>query len=334
MPAMQTEAVFLPYFSAGQALSMKLVNATVDGKAESVVSDELAALVDLSPIARPWQEAYLEFEVRLDEAAPRITELVPRTERSQPKLSLIGSVHASRTYRRWPAPGTWDAGRETGQLLVAIRRSDVSGSIELRSMLARAEDQADDPTLATEKAARVAWSREWRINVDPPGHRAGQGLQTAWEEFRTSGSRWRRQHSELLFHLDTTSGDPILFLNSGIDPDLQAVLKEEAPRGKKAAARDVVFAGIAVSVWSSLLVEAEQALPAEGLPDPGWRRNVLERIAGALSPDVPADDALSRLTRELRDPNGGSAIRERVATVILEMSNMRGHAETLVRELV
>ena len=333
MPAMSTETVFLPYLSAGEGLSLKLVGATVDGQHKDVQSDPEAGRVDLVTLGTQWQDLTLEFAVSLDRAGPKIREMVPRTERETPRVALMGSLHSSRTYRRWAATGTWEYDSATGRLDATIRRSEVAGVVELRAFLLRTAAQGVDTDLATEKGARLAWSREWRLQVEPPEHRAGPGLQTTWEEFRNSSSRWRREHPELIFHLDTAPDPPILFLNSGIDPDLQAVLNEEAPRGKQAAARDLVFAAVALSVWSSLAGEAERALPSEGLVEPGWKRNVLQKIAEVVSPGLSEEEALESLTAELRDKNGGAGVHDRMATAILEVSNLRGFAENLVREL-
>jgi hypothetical protein len=333
MPSMSTETVFLPYLNAGEALVLTLVSATVDGQHASVQWDPETCRVDLVALAAGWQEVLLEFAVAFDGSGPKSGELVLPEERGDPVVALLGNLHCSQTYRRWAAEGAWDSSHASGRIEMTVRRPEVAGAVELRALLVRTTAQARDVGLASEKGARLAWSRQWRIDVESPEQRAGPGLRTEWEEFRNSTSRWRRQHPELLFHLDTTSEEPILFINSGIDPDLQAVLKEEAPRGKKAAARDVVFAAIASSVWSSLAGEAERALPHEGLPEPGWRRNALQQIAEGMSPALSGEEALERLVKDLHDENGGAGVRERMATAILEITNLRGFAEGLVREL-
>src|SRR5439155_14990398 len=113
---------------------------------------------------------------------------------------------------------------------------------------------------------------------------------------------------EVLFHLDTTQAEPVLYLNKDTDPDVHAILTEEAPRGKKAALRNVFFAAIAFPVWSCLLRAALTAVDGEGHVDPGWQRNVLAEVAAVANPKFDRQEALRRLITDLKDDSGGHGI--------------------------
>jgi hypothetical protein len=133
----------------------------------------------------------------------------------------------------------------------------------------------------------------------------------------------------VLFHLDTSHTEPILFLNNDADPDLHAILADEAPRGKKAVLRNVLFSAIAFPVWTCLLRTALTAVDADGHIDSGWQKNVLTELAAVAEPDCDRPEALRRFIRDLKDPAGGRAIEERVPVIIAEMVSFRKKAEDL-----
>ena len=168
MPATSTETVFLPYLNAGEALILSLVSATVDGRTEAVRSDPDTGHVHLHALGSAWQQVTLGFEARLDSAAPKLAEMVPRSERSEPNVALVASLHSSKTYRRWAATGSWDRAKAVGRVQATINRSEVVAAVEFRAFLLRTTQQNDERDLGSEKAARLAWSREWRVDVDPP----------------------------------------------------------------------------------------------------------------------------------------------------------------------
>lgn len=334
MPQMQTQSIFLPYVNGGDALALSLSEAQVDGRTREIEVNSETAACDLSPLGSDWSDANLVFEVHAGREAPSAIELVPRRESGAPPIRLVGSCHCARTLRRWSAQGTWDSRTGHGRIDVPLARRELSGSIEMMVFLARTAQQSDDAQLATDVGARLMSSRQWRIYVDPPPERFGPGLPTRWEDFARSESPWRRGHSHLLFHLDTSASQPVLYLNERIEPDLRAVMEDVAPRGRKARLRNVVFAAIGLSVWATLLQTARRSLPTEGDPDPGWQRNVLELIATAVEPDATEDEALRTFLADLRDTSGGRGVEERIAAAILSTCGLREHAEALIAELV
>src|SRR5437867_10836027 len=107
MPTMSTESVFLPYLCGNEGLSLKLVGATVDGRREEVQSDSESVRVDLFTLGDEWRQVSLSFLVTLDGAAPKVKEMVPRSERGKPSSALLGSLHRSRTVRRCACTGSW-----------------------------------------------------------------------------------------------------------------------------------------------------------------------------------------------------------------------------------
>lgn len=331
MPAMDTEAVFLPYVNAGESLRLSLTSTAADGKDQPSVLGSDNASLDLSGIGE-WTEIRLTFKVEVDQGTPAVTDLLPPGESLAPPVALLASLHCSSTYRRWGSIGTWDHTTQSGHLEFLLKRDNLADAVELNVLLTRTTAQTADPLLAMDTQARLAWSRQWRIHLTPGAQKRGTGLDTRWENFKQSESTWRRNHAGLLLHLDTTPEQPRLYLNSAVDQDLQTVLKEEAPRGKKAAIRDLVYSAISLSVWSSLVQHARQGLSSEAVPA-GWQRNVLLSVARQVSPGLSDDAALHELVDDLRDANGGRGIEERVAAAILELSKLRVQAEQSVRDL-
>jgi hypothetical protein len=201
--------------------------------------------------------------------------------------------------------------------------------VDLHVFVVRATAQSLEPHLAEDAAARIIAARRLTIRVDSPERRLGPGLNIEWESFKSSKHPYRAAHADVLFHLDTSSNEPVLILNKDVDPDLQAILTDEAPRGKKAGIRNVLFAAIAFPVWTCLLRTALMALDVDGHVDPGWQKNVLAELALVAEPGCDREEALRRFIRDLKDQSGGRAIEERLPVIIAELVGFRKKAEDL-----
>jgi len=208
-----------------------------------------------------------------------------------------------------------------------LNRSEVLGAVDVTVFVVRKAKQERDIAFASDTAARLIASRRLAIRIDPVERRPGPGLAIQWESFKSSQHPYRSKNVAVLFHLDTAKGEPVLFLNKDSDPDLQVILGSEAPRGRRAVLRNLLFSSIAMPVWNSLVRLALKEVSEDGSIAPGWQRNVLSAVASVAAPDCGAEEALQRLVRDLRDPSGGFAIEERLPVVIAKLVQFREKAE-------
>jgi hypothetical protein len=328
-----TQSVFFPYIYGDETLRLQLSKCELDGASFTPRWDADAMECDLSSAAS-WKRGLLQFQVSRDPDALWVPELVPASERISPPVRLVATAHCAPTFRRFRCEGAVDIKAERGQIEVPLLREELAGALHLDVVVVRASPQTLEPHLAGDAAARIIASRRLVIRIDPPVRRPGPGLNIVWESFRSSAHRYRASHAGVLFHLDTSKTEPALFLNSDADPDLYAILKEEAPRGKKAILRNALFSAIAFPVWMCLLRTAAMAIDAEGHIEPGWQRNVLEELARVDQPGCDSQEAMRRFIRDLRDQSGGHAIEERLPVIVAELLNFRKCAEDLAGVLL
>lgn len=321
----RTQTVFFPYIFGGETLRIDLSDCELDGKKFNAGWNPDAMECDLSS-AGAWGSGLLRFRVSRDPSSMWVPDLVPKTERKNPPVRLVASTHCGATFRREKCEGTLDVKGETGHLEVQLTRQNVVGFVDLHVFAVRATGQSVEPHLAEDAAARIIAARKVTIRVDAPERRLGPGLDIEWESFKGSKHPYRAAHADALFHLDT-SKEPILFLNKDTDPDLQAILTDEAPRGKKAGLRNVLFAAIAFPVWTCLLRTALMAVDVDGNVEPGWQKNVLVELAVVAEPGCDREEAVRRFIRDLKDQSGGRAIEERIPVIIAELIGFRKKAE-------
>jgi hypothetical protein len=324
----RTRAVFFPYIFGDETLRVELTDCQLDGKTFDAGWNVETMECDLSP-ASPWDSGLLRFKVSRDPSAMWIPDLVPSSERKKPPVKLIASTHCGATFRREKCEGSLDVKGETGQLEISLTRQNLVGFVDVHVFVVRASAQSVEPHLAEDAAARIIAARRVMIRIDAPERRLGPGLNIEWESFKGSKHPYRAAHAGVLFHLDTSRTEPILFLNKDADPDLQAILTDEAPRGKKAGLRNVLFAAIAFPVWTCLVRTALVAVDADGHIEPGWQKNVLAEVAVIAEPACDREEALRRFIRDLKDPSGGHGIEERLPVIIAELVNFRKKAEDL-----
>lgn len=322
---------FLPYQAESDALELHLTSVHLDGESVDVDADETKRSVDLTGLG-DWAQARLEFTVSVLRGASRALELIPPREKSKPPLALIASLKSAHTFRRWPAKGAFDADKETGHLVVELERSNTVDAVDMTTYLVRTSHQQQDPMLASEPGSRIMSARSWTFRVDPPTRQPGGGLEIKWQDFASSKIEFLASRPRLLFHLDTTGEAPRLLLNSGLDPDLQSVMSEEAPRGHKATIRNLIFGSIAVPVWMSLVREAERTATRteSGSLEPGWQKDALTIFATEAHPDLSEDAALEQLLRDLGDDAGGHDLHERLPGIAAGMVDFSQRAIDLL----
>lgn len=320
------QTIFFPYIFGDETLRVDLSTCELDGKTFNARWDAESLECDLSG-AGAWDSGRLQFTVSRDPSAVWVLDLVPVSERKSPPVRLLGTAHCGPTFQRRKCEGNLDIKAERGTLEVPLTRKDLAGSVDLDVFLVRTSPQTVEPHLAGDAAARIIASRRITVRIDAAARRPGPGLNIEWESFKVSKHPYRAAHSNTLFHLDTSALEPVLFLNKDADPDLHAILTEEAPRGRKAALRNLLFAALAFPVWTCLIRTALTAVDADGDVPPGWQRNVLAELAVIAEPACEREEAMRRFIRDLRDPSGGKAVEERLPVMIAELVNFRKKAE-------
>jgi hypothetical protein len=328
MAESKARTVFFPYLYADQGLIVQLKECLVDGKPIEVVWSLDSLECDLSAVAK-WRRADLKFEVVPEPEAGWVPEFVPGPERTDPPVVIMASMHCQKTFRRSRWVGALDVQARKGLVTVQLERASLRGTADLTFFVVRTTAQDVDPQCATDASARLMGSRVVTLRIDEPAPHFGPGLKVEWESFSASKHRYRLQHSKALFHLDLdTRSEPILFLNSDADPDLCAVLKEQAPGGRRAAIRNSVFAGIAIPVWNCLLRAALAAVSQEDDEvDPGWEKNVLTYVANVAEPDCEPAEAMRRLVKNMKRPEAQRSMEERLPVIFSELVKMREYAE-------
>lgn len=322
----RARAVFFPYLYTDDTLRIDLSGCELDGKSFNARWNSESMECDLSG-AEPWSSGLLRFAIAREPKAIWVPDLVPPSERGKPPVRLVGTAHCGATFYRRACAGSLDVKGESGTLEVPLARKSLAGALDVDVFVVRKSAQSVDPQLASDAAARIIASGRITVRIDSPTRRPGPGLNIEWESFKASKHPYRAAHSGALFHLDTAGPEPILFLNKDADPDLHAILTEEAPRGKKAALRNVLFAAIAFPVWTCLVRTALAAVDDEGKVPDGWQRNVLVELAAIGEPNCDREEAMRRFIRDLRDPAGGHGIDERLPVIIAELVSFRKKAE-------
>lgn len=322
----RARAVFFPYLYSDDTLSVDLTGCELDGKPVNAKWDSETLECDLASM-QPWTVGSVRFKVSRLPKSVWVPDLVPSSEKAKPPVRLVGAAHCGPTFYRRSCDGVVDVKGESGTIEVLLTRNDMSGALDVDLFIVRSTRQADDPQLASDAAARIIGSRRITVRIDPPSRRPGPGLHIEWESFKASKHSYRASHATALFHLDTSGIEPVLFLNKDTDPDLHAILTEDAPRGKKAALRNVLFAAIAFPVWNCLVRTALPAADSDGEVPEGWQKNVLVELALIAEPACDRQEAMRRFIRDLRDPAGGRSIEERLPVIIAELVNFRKKAE-------
>ncbi len=328
MSRSRTQSIFFPYVFGEEALQVDLLKCDLDGRPATPVWDADAMECDLSSMGS-WTKGSLLFQVTREPESFWMSELVPPSERGDPPVRLLAAAHCAATFRRLRFDGTLDVKEGTGRVEVQLTREELAETVSLDVFVVRSKEQSVDSALAGETAARLVASRRLVIRIEPAARQRGPGLNVIWEGFAASTHPYRAAHSATLFHVDTSGREPVLYLNSDSDPDLYAILKEEAPRGKRAILRNVLFSAIAFPVWTCLLRNAAMAIDEEGNVASGWQRNVIMELARVDWPDCDEQEALRRFIRDMRDETGGHAFEERLPVILAELISFRKSAEEL-----
>jgi len=183
------------------------------------------------------------------------------------------------------------------------------------------------------------------VLFDEPHHPPGGKLPVRWEDFSRSDSRWRREHADSLFALDSSEDPPVIQLNSGI-PQAYSVLQSHGTRGMKARIRDATYSTIVHQVWSSLLAIALAELagtvvwPEEEHLDPeerlgrmgGWQQSIVRDWSIYLYPDRDPEAALEEVVSAADDARKMTDVMSRLPNAIQKRLRTGRGFEGLVRE--
>ncbi len=270
-------------------------------------------------------------------------KVVAPAERGNPPLDLQLLYQSVESRKRCVLSLPGDGVHE-GRLI--LRRRDWRGAVEMRAVLVRTADV--DHGLAGYAGARgslVAWSAPRRVVFDEPLQPPGGQLRVRWEKFSTSPSRWRREHADNLFALDTTGDLPVVFLNSAVS-QAYPVLQSSGTRGRRARIRDATYSMIVHQVWSSLLAIAlaelaqsmslseEESLDPETRLEqiPTWQQSILRDWSTYLYPDRDPESALEELVSAGGDARKTGDVMSRLPNAIQKrLRTVRGF-EGMVRE--
>lgn len=327
MPESTARTVFYPYLYGDQAITVRMESCVIDGRSVPEVWRE-----DLMECGLPdehWIQAILRFVIEAPIESEWVSDYVPEAERKDPPVELIARLHCGRTFTRTKFRGELNFAERKGIVSMVLNREKLQDRAEVDFFLVRTIRQTIDSHYASDSAARLMGSPTVTIRFGRSAQRLGSGLDTEWESFTTSLHTYRKNHSGALFHLDLIPSPPKLYLNNDADPDLRAILKDEAPRGKKASVRNIAFAAIAVPVWYCLLQAAVSDADDDGDFKPGWKKNVLACVAAVSEPDCEPTEALRRLVKKLLDPAKPRPIDEELPVILADLVKFREKLESV-----
>ena len=270
-------------------------------------SNEEVGTLDLTHEDRPWER--LRFQVEASLPDDDVARLLPMGAAPSQELKMYVGVTCTTTRLREAVELGRDGDVWRGH--VALRRSQVRGTVELTPFLVRATDLLTEPAfpqgqpLATEHAMRVGEGRRLALVVDPPNRALKGFVKTVWENFAESTDPVRRGNDSLVHDLDLGGDEPVLVLNSG-HTGMRAALHSRKRTGGAAVMRHTLNAGIAHDVWLQLFLVALGAIDYSEesgevtLPGQPWKRRVLEALIENVPSTLPKDQRLKNLV-QLRD---------------------------------
>jgi hypothetical protein len=270
-------------------------------------SDEDVTTFDLSHEDLPWERIRFEVEASLPDE--ELEKLVPVGGDATEELRMYVGIASPLTRLREAVELVRDGALWRSH--VVIRRSQVSGTVQLTPFLVRATDLPDGTVgpdgimVASGHAMRVGEGRRLALMVDPPNRSLKGFVKTVWEDFSQSQDPMRRANDTLPFDLDLDGEEPILILNS-LQLGMRAALYSRKRTGGAAVMRHTLNAAIAQSVWMQLYLASVASLDYSedtgevGLPAQNWKRRVLDGLIDQLSSTLPRDQRLKSIV-QLRD---------------------------------
>lgn len=324
---------FYPYRTAPEQIRL-----TIDTE-----SAEVRRSGDGSVLAYP--DGTEAIDIRISIAIPDsvFERVIAPVESADPPLD-VQVVYRSTESRKRSALSVSGDGIHEGTL--TLRRRDWRGAVEIQAILVRTRDGDGLPGgFASARGSLLAWSPPRSVLFDEPPQPPGGQLRVQWEDFGRSPSRWRREHADDLFALDTTGDLPVVFLNSRIS-QAYAILQSPGTRGPRARIRDATYSMIVHQVWSSLLaialaelarnmdlLEEDRLDPEERLGHiPGWQQSIVRDWSNYLYPDRDPGSALEDLVLAAGDPSKVRDVMSRLPNAIQSrLRTVRGF-DGLVRE--
>lgn len=290
-----TVSRFYPYQTAPEGVALRVAS-----------SDPTTASADdgsLRATDQELDELILELELSVSDAT--YEKVLPPSASPIEDTNLVVIARSTESRRR----EAYQVG-DDGSVVLALKRNEWVGLVELFGALVRSRDASDSTGFAMHRGALIAWSDVVSLRFDEPPDRRGDNLPVTWIKFSERPDL--RSNLEHLFAVDP-GNPPELLLNSDVD-QLSEVLDNKGTHGVKPRIRDAVFMQIAHQVWTSLLSTAlasmeDQAAPAMATGEEvleelaPWEAAVIRRWASDLFPGQDAESLLDVVLEEVTGPN-------------------------------
>ena len=215
--------------------------------------------------------------------------------------------------------------------VVSLDPAIITDSASVCVYAIRTRQGAKAAGFTTQKGARLAWSpvHEIRLREKPPPK--GNYLRIEWIDFEQS-TLIPNGFREAFHYVDTSSPEPVLYLNERADPSLVKLVDTKGYGHPKALLRDTIFRSVAVCVWSSLVRSALEALRQEEVWPVSfedafgsrWEGEVLKWIAPRAFPSVLPDDALAEFCRSMSEAQFYSDVLARAQLAIQSEHELLG----------
>lgn len=252
--------------------------------ANEVSTIENAFSIDISKHANTsWNILRLEIDISLINGINTLKEVISEEKLDAAVFSIC--VHSVKTKYRYQKLGC-SAQNLTDRILIDIDRQNISGDIFIKPEVILNQNLPAKDDKATRLGSRIIIGDPIIISVDEPPLSIGAGFDIKWDVFpkETKNSLYK------LVYEHNETGRPRLFFNNGHSA-IQPIVDSSATRGLKARIRDIVFATVAVDVWSELIQWAAECEKDE--KSSGITVNIL-KSANKLT-RIPIDDIKSEI---------------------------------------
>lgn len=313
----------LPWPTLDRPFELTVDEARVDGKTVGLPSTSAVGLHTLA--SGGWQSVSLDITARLPD------DFWSSCKVTTADIAVTAVALDGQTNSRIPIPmvaaehgryvGTLDAHRAelAGRCTISAVATSAIANVSHRE-LARSADivlDADEP-IAVDIAGRSPFPMVWTDFASPE-----EGAPTVLQNAKDS-----------LFWFDQSTGQPVLWLNDGIEY-FTNILLQERPRGRARDAQNFVGSWVASQVWTSL---AERAMADLSSGEDGEAVQVLDplsdRVLDQLSAYTEGVADKAELVEQMAEARSdGDARRELNARLQLAIARVTSMNETITRSL-
>lgn len=321
---------FLPYRFDDHGLTLRLERCILDGQRDVSASyDEERHLLDLS--SGRWRDAHVVVAMTVSEAL--LSDVFPDEERAAPsgRLAALVICKATRVRRALVlVEGIVGAGVHRADLELSVR--DLRGAVEVTPVLVRTIDRPEsDDGFAVTAGSRLATGLSAEIRIDASRPPNGEFLDIRYESFRTQGAP-QFPRPDALYQLDCDGDEPVLWLNLD-HAAVCSALDSAGSVGRVARLRDVVFAQVAMSVWTRLFWRAARSVQLVGETVHEWEDAVLMRLLPRVYPDSPNHESRLAALRADLDSDQEEGVLARLDGALQDMLELGGTLTHLAEEL-